>query len=323
MMSRTIVGVLRGGTSNEYELSLKTGAAMLNALPDDNYNVRDIFIDKRGYWHSRGRPVEPARVLSQIDVVLNGLHGGAGEDGTISRLLRSAGIPFAGSDARASALSLNKIRAREAFTDAAILTPHSVGFTLGNGMNTREMAERVFAEFGPPYMVKPASDGASHGIQVALTVLELPDVLGDILDAYGAALVEEFIRGQEATVGIIEGFRGEELYALPPARISYPSDARHILHDHHHAGLLQYNVPSDFSHVEKGMLIEAARKAHRALELDDFSRSDFIMTPRGPYLLEVNALPGLYDGAAMPPMLESVGCSVPDYLAHTIELARR
>ena len=79
-MARTSVGILRGGTSSEYNLSLKSGAAMLAALPEDRYDTRDIFIDKRGYWHLRGAPVDAARALSQIDVVLNALHGGAGED---------------------------------------------------------------------------------------------------------------------------------------------------------------------------------------------------------------------------------------------------
>jgi D-alanine-D-alanine ligase len=322
-MSRTIVGVLRGGTSNEYPLSLKTGAAILDALPDEQYNTRDIFIDKRGLWHVRGIPMEPARALSQVDVVLSGLHGGVGEDGTVARLLRRMGVPFAGSEARASALSLNKIRAREALAEAGVLIPRSVAFTLGNGMHTGQMAGKVFEEFGPPYILKPALEGASHGIRIADTILELPDAIGDILDAYGAVIVEEFVFGDEATVGIIEDFRGEELYALPPARVSYPQEARHVHHTHHHEGLVRYFAPSDFSHGEKQSLIDAARTAHRALDLADFSRADFILTRRGPYLLEMNALPGLHEHAALPPMLESVGSSVKDFVAHAIGLSRR
>src|SRR3989344_3801515 len=109
-MARTVVGVLRCGTSNEYDLSLKTGAAMLNALPDDSYDARDILIDKRGLWHARGVPVEPARALSQVDVVLNALHGGVGEDGTVARVLERAGVPYTGSGPMQLALSLNKLR---------------------------------------------------------------------------------------------------------------------------------------------------------------------------------------------------------------------
>ena len=71
-MSRTIVGVLRGGTSREYNLSLKTGGAILSALPENKYDTRDILVDKKGVWHSRGIPMEAPRALAQIDIVING-----------------------------------------------------------------------------------------------------------------------------------------------------------------------------------------------------------------------------------------------------------
>ena len=92
-----MVGVLRGGTSSEYDLSLKTGAAMIAALPEDRFAVRDIFIDRAGVWHVRGIPIAPMRALSQVDVVLNGLHGGVGEDGSVGRVLEHSGVPYAGS----------------------------------------------------------------------------------------------------------------------------------------------------------------------------------------------------------------------------------
>src|SRR3989344_6778687 len=119
-MARTVVGVLRGGASSEYDLSLKTGGAILNALPESDYDVRDILIDKQGYWHSQGRPAEPHRAIAQVDVVVNGLHGGAGEDGRVQRILESAGIPYTGSRAHSSALSLNKIQSGLATPKAGI-----------------------------------------------------------------------------------------------------------------------------------------------------------------------------------------------------------
>ncbi len=322
-MVRTSVGILRGGTGSEYELSLKTGAAMLAALPDDKYDTRDIFIDKRGYWHLRGAPADAGRILSQVDVVLNGLHGGVGEDGTVQRILERAGVPYAGARSQAAALSLNKIRAREILQQAGIRMPHAVSFNLGNALTTGEMSHFVFSQFGPPYVVKPAQEGASNGIRMAMTLLELPDVLGDVLDAFGAALVEQYVRGQEASVGVIEDFRGEELYALPPAHVVIPEGARYLESTHHQGGSLRHNVPSNFSHSEKRAIAEMARAAHRALGLSHFSRADIILTPRSAYLLEVNALPGLYPGASFQPMLESVGSSVPEFLEHAIYLARR
>lgn len=321
-MARMVVGVLRGGPSSEYDLSLKTGTAILNALPESEYDVRDIFIDKKGYWHARGFPVEPARALAQVDVVVNGLHGGPGEDGTIQRILQTLGVPFTGSSALASGLSLNKIHAGIELKKAGIRMPLSVGFTPSTELNSAEMARFVFREFGPPYIVKPAHEGASHGIVLVATFLALGNAIADMLESFGSAVVQEYIVGDEATVGVIDDFRGEELYALPPARVVYPEESPFLHFDHHHSGAARYLVPSDFDEAHKTELADMARAAHKALGLSHASRSDFIVTPRGPYLLETNALPSLYPGAAFPTMLESVGATLPDFLSHGIQYAR-
>ena len=321
-MARTAVGILRGGTSSEYPLSLKTGAAMLAALPDDRYDVRDIFIDKQGYWHLRGVAVEAARALAQVDVVLNALHGGAGEDGTVQRIIERAGIPYAGARPAAAALSLNKAKAREILQQAGIHMPRAVSFSVHNDLTTADMARSVFEQFGPPYVVKPTSEGAAKGILIAMTLVQLPDVLGDVLDAYGAAVVEEFARGPEASIGVIEDFRGEELYVLPPAHVVLPEGMNFMTPHAHEEALLQHIVPSRFSHSEKEELADMARAAHRALGLSHFSRADIILTPHGPVLLEINSTPGLYPGASFPPMLESVGSSVREFLEHAIHLAK-
>jgi D-alanine-D-alanine ligase len=308
-MARTIVGILRGGPSSEYEHSLKSGAALLNALPDEKYDARDIFIDRSGVWHARGMPTDPARVFSQIDVVLNALHGGPGEDGTVQRILERAGVPYAGSRAAPSSSSLSKIRARELLQAAGLLMPRATSFTLQNNITTADMARAVFDQFGPPYVVKPASEGSGFGIIIADSIVDLPDAIGDILDAYGAVLVEEFIRGEEATAAVIENYRNESLYVLPPA---------HVL-----AARAGFAVPSPFSFSDKNRIIEAARAAHIALGMSHFSDADFILTRRGPYLLEVNAIPHLHSDGALHHMLESVGSSIREFAEHAIELARR
>jgi D-alanine-D-alanine ligase len=148
----------------------------------------------------------------------------------------------------------------------------------------------------------------------------LPDAIGDVIDAYGSALVEEHIRGKEASVGLIEHFRNDPLYTLPPAQVVH--NLSHVDLDAHTRGALQHLVPSPFSYEQKLSLADIAKRAHRALELSHFSRADFIVTPRGMYLLEVNTTPGLYAGASFPLMLESVGSSVPEFLEHAIWLAK-
>jgi D-alanine-D-alanine ligase len=184
------------------------------------------------------------------------------------------------------------------------------------------MAMRAFQMFPPPCVVKPPFEGSSIGIIVVEVLPALPDAIGDVLDAYGSALVEEFIRGEEATIGVIENFRDQPLYTLPPAHVIFPEHFRildkHVLHH----GTHQYLVPSNFSHGEKQTMSDVARATHRALGLKDYSNIDMIVTKRGPYVLEANSSPHLHEKAPMHHMLESVGSSVRDFAEHVIALAQ-
>lgn len=294
---------------------------MMAALPEEKYDTRDILIDKSGTWHLRGMPVVPVRALTQLDVALNALHGGMGENGTVQRILTRAGVPYAGSRALSAGLSLNKIGARNALREANIPMPKAFVFNVQDQADTGEMAGSIFAQFGPPYMVKPPAEGSSRGIRYVDTIRKLPDAIGDVLDEYGAALVEEYLLGDHVTIGVIEGFRNEKLYALPLAHIDLPAG---ILYFDPHAGEVRarHIVPSRFSQDTKKEIAAIARAAHKALQLAHFSDADFVITRRGPVLLELNASPALHEDAAFPHMLEAVGSSLQDFLEHSIALAR-
>ena len=112
-MSLIRVGVLRGGPSDEYEVSLKSGATVLSSLSHeklaDKYHVRDILISKDGTWHSAGVPVDINQVLSQVDVLVNALHGRYGEDGKLQAALDLHRVPYTGTRALGSAIGMNKI----------------------------------------------------------------------------------------------------------------------------------------------------------------------------------------------------------------------
>ena len=323
-MTRTIVGVLRGGNSNEYDLSLKTGAAVMNALADDKYAVRDVLVDKRGIWHLNGRPSEPARVLHGVDVMFNAMHGGMGEDGTVARIVGRAGVPFTGARPDASALSLNKAQARRRLREAGIKMPRAVSFGMPDELTTGDLARMVFEQFGPPYVVKPASSNFSDGVLYVATLSELPDAIGDTLDTYGNALVEEFVRGREISVGIVDGFRGEEVYALPPAEVVCADEGFLITPRAWREGMLRTTCPSESHHAaaHRPLILDIAKKAHGTLGLSGYSTVDFIVTSRGPYLLEVDALPGLYDEAPFSSMLGAVGATLPEFVEHALYRAR-
>lgn len=320
-MTRPVIGVLRGGTSHEYDLSLKSGAATLAALREDTYDVRDIFIDKKGSWHAFGKQADPARALAGVDGVVSALHGGIGEDGSVARMLERLGIPYAGSKPGPLALSLSKVATRRVLASSGVRMPSALSFSSDNGLDVDEMARFVFSQFGPPYIVKPVTGGASFGVRYVAAYPDLASAIADALEMFDSALVEEYVIGEEATVGLVDGFRGESLYAFPPAYVER-GGMRHLEFSHHLQGQLRHQAPSAFSHAEKEALIECARRAHATLGLSHMSRADMILTKRGPYLLEVNAIPGLYPGSGMAAMLEAVGSSTPEYVMHQIQLAR-
>lgn len=316
----TIVGVLRGGPSREHEVSLKTGAAIIANLPAERYVARDIYIDKNGEWHDRGKVVAPERILRQLDVALIGLHGEYGEDGEVQRLLERFSIPYAGADAFGSYLAMHKLMAKTRAQEAGLLVPEFRH--IEQPEESEAVAHDVIRSFHQPVVVKPIGWGSSVGVSV---VGGYAPVLAAIqqLFAEGApsVLVEEYIRGKEATVGVVENLRGETLYSLPPIEI-IPPEGDFFSYNAKYSGATRELCPGNFTRVASEDLQKMARVMHRALGLRHYSRSDFIVAPAGIYYLETNTLPGLTTESLMPKALASVGVSFPDFLSHLITLAR-
>ncbi len=325
-MSHHRVGVLRGGPSNEYEVSLETGKAILNNIPKDKYHPIDIFIDRDGVWHIHGMPKSIHEALHGLDVVVNALHGHFGEDGKVQSILDHHNMPYTGSGSIASAIGMNKVLSKKLFKQHGIKTPYHVTFEKEHGANLtekelHEMAVKIFSSFPVPAVIKPASSGSSVGVSIAHTVNELVHSLSEAFKHGSTVLVEELVRGVEATVGVIEHFRDHDLYALPPIEIR-PHGGSFFDYKAKYQHGSDKIVPGNFTHEQKAELEEAAKAAHKALGLRHYSRSDFIVTPRrGVYILEVNTLPGLTEESLIPKALGAVGGNLPQFLHHLIQLA--
>lgn len=317
---QTVVGVLRGGPSKEHEVSLRTGAAIIANLPPERFVARDIYIDKKGQWHDRGKPVSPERVLRQLDAVLIGLHGEYGEDGEVQKLLERFGVPYAGADQFASHLAMHKLLAKARAKEAGIATPE---FRYIESIEESEAGVReVIRSFHQPVVVKPVGWGSSVGVSIAGGYAPVLSAVQQLFaDGAQSVLVEEYVRGKEATVGIVEGLRGEALYALPPIEI-IPPEGNFFSYDAKYSGATRELCPGTFSRVDTEELQRLARAMHRALGARHYSRSDFIVTPTGIHYLETNTLPGLTTGSLLPKALASVGVSMPEFLSHLVTLAR-
>lgn len=314
------VAVLRGGPSSEYDVSLKTGAAALAHIPRERFEPFDIFIDRAGVWHEQGLARAPHAILHGADVVWNALHGEWGEDGGAQEMLDAFGARYTGSGASASRRAMQKAYAKAALVPSGVQTPvWRVVHKREIGNNTAAMLYRSFPQ---PSVVKPVALGSSVGVSVARSVADLADALAKVFAVSDAALLEEYIAGKEATVGVVEGFRGAELYSLLPVEIIPASGSPFFNYEAKYGGRSQERCPGSFSPKESTELQEITKHVHARLGLRHYSRSDFIVHPRrGIYFLEVNTLPGLTPESLFPKSLAAVGSSLSEFLGHVLDLA--
>jgi D-alanine-D-alanine ligase len=328
-MTKTRIGVVRGGPSSEYDISLKTGAAVLDALDQEKYEPLDIIISKDGLWNIYGREIKPHEALRRVDVIFNALHGYYGEDGKIQNLFEAHRMPFTGSGSLSSAIAMNKILSKEYFRRAGLKTPAHVlidkekveeDFRKG-GDPAMGAYMRAHSKFSLPYIVKPVSAGSSVGVTLVKSRDDFALALAKAFDFGDSVLIEEFIPGIEANVGVIEGFRGKDLYALPPVEIRPIGRSIFDYQAKYEDGSNEI-VPATFFTSIKKELEKLAIAAHSALGLRHYSRSDFIVTPhRGIFILEINNLPGLTKESIVPKALAAVGSSLSELADHLISLA--
>lgn len=315
------MAVLRGGPSREHDVSLKTGHTILSNLPRELFTARDIYIDKQGLWHERGLPTTPDRVLRGVDVVLIGLHGAYGEDGEIQRLLEKFGVPYAGADSFGSYMAMHKVMAKEKAREAGLLIP-KYRF-VEREEDIVSISQEVNRTFLQPVIVKPARWGSSIGVSVVHGYAPLESAVRRLMtDGAGGVIIEELIKGREATVAVVEDLRGESLYGLPPVEILTPPKGFYSYEAKYGAASGEV-CPARFLKPVTEELLRHAKTMHGELGLRHYSRSDFIVSPKGIYYLETNALPALTKDSVFPQSLASVGVTLPDFFTHLTDLALR
>ena len=316
------VGVLRGGPSSEYEVSLKSGEHVLKSLNQDKYTPVDVFIGKDGVWRIDGMVVTPDMLHRKIDVAFNALHGEYGEDGQVQHVLDHHAIPYTGSGKVSSALAMHKAHTKDVLKRFGAKVKFALHRLVHKNEHTRDFVIDLYRTFPHPAIIKPVSLGSSVGISIVHSVDELDQALARAFEVSDQVLVEEYIKGKEATVGVVENFRGQALYSLPPGEIIPHAHKRFFDYEAKYEGASDEIFPGNFSRDEVVELESAAREVHTLLGLDHYSRSDFIVTPRrGIYFLEVNTLPGLTGESLLPKALRSVGSSLPEFVEHVIQLA--
>jgi D-alanine-D-alanine ligase len=317
------VAVLRGGPSPEYDISLKTGENLLSILRqnEDSFEPVDVFIDRSGIWHYRGLPTESMLALKHVDVAWNAMHGAYGEDGQIQKLLNSCMVPYIGPEALPAAMSHHKDRTKNVYRMHGILTPEYR--VLDREQDYETELVNIFRNFMHPVVVKPSNAGSSIGTVIAHTWEELMSAVSSAFAHSNKVLVEEFIRGKEASCGIIDNFRGEKLYALIPVEVVKSSTSYIYNFEMKCDPSTKKQCPGSLSIEENKLVESAARAAHEALGLRHYSSSDFIITPSGKvYILETDSLPGFTKESVFPNSLAATGIKENDFVSHIISQVR-
>jgi D-alanine-D-alanine ligase len=311
MTTKTRVAVLMGGMSFEHDVSLNTGEAIVRALDRAKYRVTPVMITKKGMWSLPRGVVSTGDALhfltTSIDVVVIALHGAFGEDGRIQALLEVAGIPYTGSGVLASALAMDKVRAKELFSFHGMLTPQHISFSRNEWKRSSVvLMHRVRAEIGYPCVVKPFDSGSSVGVVIVRTTRELrPAIIRTF--SYGVCvMVEEYLEGDEVTCGVIDD--GRTMRALSPAQIIpvhasfFDYDAKYI------PNACEEVIPARLPIRTLKAIQDNAVHAHRVLGCAGMSRTDMIVVGRkgkakrqkGVYVLETNTIPGMTRTSVLP-----------------------
>lgn len=327
------IGVLFGGTSEERDVSIASGAEVVRALREAGHDVVAVDTATGVLDHEaeqellatgvapeppdRGRldvlrtgdPTSLTRApeLEDAEVLFLALHGGAGEGGALQALLDLVGVPYTGSGMLASAMAMDKDVTKRLLRFAGVPTPDWV-------MAPTDVTE-VERVIGWPAVVKPSKQGSTVG----LTVVKSPDGLaGAIGTAYehdDEVMVEAFIDGRELTVPVL----GDE--PLPVGEII----SKNEIFDYeakYQPGMAEEIFPAD---VEATIAEEAQRLAlltHDALKLSGFSRVDFRLDEDGGlWCLEANTLPGLTSASLVPKSAAAAGIAFPRLCERICELA--
>lgn len=274
------VTVLFGGPSAEREVSLVSGRSVIDGLKAAGHEV----------FASDISPSNLSALERPCDVIFPVLHGAFGESGELQEILESRGIPFVGSGSAASRAGMDKDKTKRVWLEQGL--PTAQHELMVSEIDIAGAIERI----GTPCVIKPINSGSSLGVCICKTVEQAKAAASQIIADHGVAMIEQFVKGKELTVGIL----GER--ALSPIRITTSHEffdyaAKYKGNDAQH----HFDLELDSAVVKR--VQKLALQAHQALGCRDLSRLDVIIDGNDqPWLLEINTMPGFTPKSLLPEM---------------------
>jgi D-alanine-D-alanine ligase len=306
------VAVLKGGSSLERPVSLRSGARVEDALARLGHEVVAIDV---------GPDLVDRLTADRPDVAFVALHGRGGEDGTVQELLELVGVPYTASRPGACIRCMDKVVAKHALRDAGIPTPdfyafrHAAFEDLGAGRALPAIEERL--EF--PLVVKPAGQGSALGIKFARTAADVPGALVAAFSYDTKVMLERYVPGRDLAVAVLDGPDGAEalpvVEAIPCEEDFYDFEARYEI------GRTRFVCPAELPPEVTLRAQELALATWRTLGCSGFARVDLMADGDELTVLEANAIPGLTDTSLLPLAAEAAGITFDDFVARVLDLA--
>lgn len=296
------IGVLMGGSSAEREVSLKSGTAVYNSLRSLKFNA--VTIDA-------GEDLCMVLKKQKIDVAFIALHGGHGENGAVQGMLEIMGIPYTGSGVLASALAMDKEASKKVFLYHHIPVPpfkivmrdtlQALSKNSGRRTVSSLFTRGVLPDFQMPWVIKPATEGSSVGVEIIRNRSSLNDALNKAFSYGEKVVIEKYIAGKEVQIGILNNsvLGGVE---VRPSLEFYNYEAKYT------AGMTEYIFPPKLRKKVYEKAKNTGLEAHKALGCSGATRVDLIIDTEGnPFVLEVNTIPGMTETSLLPKIAKNAG----------------
>jgi D-alanine-D-alanine ligase len=303
------VGVLKGGSSLERGVSLRSAARVEDALHELGHEA--IGIDVGQDLVSRLRDERP-------EVVFIALHGPGGEDGTVQELLEILDLPYTGPGVAACALCMDKVAAKHEMRAAGLPTPDWAAFnaTAFRELGAADTLEEIEARLGFPLVIKPASQGSSLGVEFASERDGVPEALVAAFSYDDRVLLERYVKGRELAVSVLGTEALPVVEAIPRQEDFFNFEARYEI------GRTEYVCPAELGDDEASTVQEIAATTYETLGCSGFARVDLMLDDVGPQVLEVNAIPGLTDTSLFPMAAEAAGIDFAQLVERILDGAR-
>ena len=292
------IAVLMGGPGSERPVSLASGAGVVKALRRLGAEVEAVDVKGADFEVPQG-----------VDLAFNVIHGTFGEDGQLQRILEGRGVRYTGEGILGSELAIDKIATKRRLQERGVAT---APFEVLKGNEKPSLSV--------PFVLKAPKEGSSVGVYIVHNEAEVDARLDDVRKYSDEVLVEAYVNGRELTVGIL-GDVALPIVEIKPKQDFYNFENKYPFLNPQAAGADHF-CPAHLSKESAKKVQELALAAHRALDLEVYSRVDVLLDEKnGPVVLEINTIPGMTEVSLLPEAAAAMGISYEQLCAKVIELS--